>query len=246
MFVGIFVRVDLLFIDAPEWPVPPPSAYSMMAAQCAGSYSMGTVAAIDHMSTECGRHSDHHHQHHHQNIQTVLIGPCGDYGGGTFGAAGAGGDGVGAGGDGVGSGGGGVHPLARHCFSVGASPISIVEREPSLLTSTTSLRPLYQQQQRQRAVSFPYGMGPDYGKTYFGTGPQHVTVATIADEPPVSKTASKAVLRPYNMQTIKGTKAEAVSSKQEQQQVQPNRPFLNAQILTISDLEMHASGSCDF
>ncbi|VIO93255.1 RhoGAP domain containing protein [Brugia malayi] len=36
-----------------DWPVPSPSTYSIMAAQCAGRYSMSTVAAIDHISSNC-------------------------------------------------------------------------------------------------------------------------------------------------------------------------------------------------
>uniref|UniRef100_A0A0M3I002 Rho-GAP domain-containing protein n=1 Tax=Ascaris lumbricoides TaxID=6252 RepID=A0A0M3I002_ASCLU len=44
--------------NAHEWPVPPPSAYTMMAAQCAGSYSLDTVAQIEelefmHPNTRC-------------------------------------------------------------------------------------------------------------------------------------------------------------------------------------------------
>lgn len=48
----------VFYLDAHEWPVPPPSAYTMMAAQCAGSYSLDTVAQIEelefmHPNTRC-------------------------------------------------------------------------------------------------------------------------------------------------------------------------------------------------
>ncbi|KHN75651.1 hypothetical protein Tcan_10190 [Toxocara canis] len=33
--------------NAHEWPVPPPSAFTMIAAQCAGSYSMDTVTHVE-------------------------------------------------------------------------------------------------------------------------------------------------------------------------------------------------------
>lgn len=45
-----------------------------MAARCAGSYSMSTVASIDHISSNCGRHSDHHQQQYLQNmIENVSV-----------------------------------------------------------------------------------------------------------------------------------------------------------------------------
>ncbi|VDK28469.1 unnamed protein product [Gongylonema pulchrum] len=218
----------LLKHNAPEWPVPPSSAYTMMAAQCAGSYSMGTVATIEHISSECGRLCDHHHHHHdRQNIQTVLS------------RNGDGGDTA-------------LRPIARHCYSVGASPCKIVDRGPAgdgLPASAVSLLPTQQKQQQQRAVSFPYGTGSDYGQTYFGTAPHHITVATIDDEPPSPpKTVMKAILRPSNKQTAEVAAAESssgVSLKQQQQQ-KPNYSLVNTQILTVSDLEMNASGSCDF
>ncbi|KHN75657.1 hypothetical protein Tcan_10170 [Toxocara canis] len=40
-------EIDAEISDAHEWPVPPPSAFTMIAAQCAGSYSMDTVTHVE-------------------------------------------------------------------------------------------------------------------------------------------------------------------------------------------------------
>ncbi|KAM3719879.1 Rho GTPase-activating protein [Dirofilaria immitis] len=163
-----------------DWPVPPPSTYSIMAARCAGSYSMASVAAIDHINSNCGRHSDHNQQQYLQNMfKNVSIwaanrADCMRNRGET----------------------GKVNdksdvkilhrPIKKHCLSVDGS-MENNEFEPSLLTSITNLQP------QQRTSGYPYTAISDYRRTFFGTGPQHITIATIADDELISKNA-KSVL----------------------------------------------------
>ncbi|CAG9533614.1 unnamed protein product [Cercopithifilaria johnstoni] len=169
-----------------DWPVPPPSTYSIMAARCAGSYSMSTIAAVDHVSSNCGRHSDHHQQQYLQNMienvsiwATNRIDCIGNRGETRK---------IDSNGD-VKS----LHcPVGKHCLSLDTT-LDSNELEPSLLTSTTSLQP------QQRTSGYPYKMTPDCKRTFFGTGPQHITVATIADDELISKN-EKLVLRPSNSQ----------------------------------------------
>uniref|UniRef100_A0A0R3RT12 Rho-GAP domain-containing protein n=1 Tax=Elaeophora elaphi TaxID=1147741 RepID=A0A0R3RT12_9BILA len=160
-----------------DWPVPPPSTYSIMAARCAGSYSMATVAAIEHISSNCGRHSDHHEQKSFQNQK-----------------------------------------------------YDSNELEPSLLTSTTTL------QRQQRTRSYPYKVIPDYKRTFFGTGPQHIRVATVVDDEHISKNA-KSVLRPSNSQITTAFANEHESL--------PN-DLRNTQVSMIFDVPSCDLESCDF
>ncbi|MCP9261276.1 hypothetical protein DINM_004653 [Dirofilaria immitis] len=141
-----------------DWPVPPPSTYSIMAARCAGSYSMASVAAIDHINSNCGRHSDHNQQQYLQNMfKNVSIWAAN----------------------------------RADCMRNREKQENMEnnEFEPSLLTSITNLQP------QQRTSGYPYTAISDYRRTFFGTGPQHITIATIADDELISKNA-KSVFQP--------------------------------------------------
>ncbi|VDK85512.1 unnamed protein product [Litomosoides sigmodontis] len=167
-----------------DWPVPPPSTYSIMAARCAGSYSMGAVAAMDRINSNCGRHSDHHHQQHLQNMienVSVWASSGNDYLGGRGEAAVDNGDMKTS-----------RDYTEKHCLSVNTS-IDISELEPSLLTSTTNLQP------QQRISAYSYKVITDSKRTLFGTAPQHIAVATVADDELTSK-SEKSVLRQSNSQ----------------------------------------------
>uniref|UniRef100_A0A1I7W5N1 Rho-GAP domain-containing protein n=1 Tax=Loa loa TaxID=7209 RepID=A0A1I7W5N1_LOALO len=206
-----------------DWPVPPPSTYSIMAARCAGSYSMGTVAAVDHISSNCGRHSNHHQQQYLQNIENVLV------------SAASRADCVGdreeirkVNGDGD------VrkthHPIERHCLSVDIMDNN--ELKPSLLTSTTSL------QARQRISGYPYTTIRDCKRTFFGTGPQHITVATITDDELISRN-EKSVLRTSNNQVT-------TAFAEKKNQLLPNDVNNKKQVSTILGMELCDLESCDF
>ncbi|KAL3994128.1 RhoGAP domain family protein [Acanthocheilonema viteae] len=141
-------------------PVPPPTTYSIMAARCVGSYSMGTVAAIDRISSNCDDN----------------------------------------------------------------------EVERTLLTSTISL------QSEQGTSDYPYMTIADCKSTFFGIGPQHITVATVADDELISKN-EKLILRPSNSQI-------AIAFANEHQSL-PNH-LRNTQVSTDLDLELCDSENFDF
>uniref|UniRef100_A0A915Q5C6 Rho-GAP domain-containing protein n=1 Tax=Setaria digitata TaxID=48799 RepID=A0A915Q5C6_9BILA len=207
-----------------EWPVPPPSTYSIMAARCAGSYSMGTVAAIDHINSNYGRHFDHYQQqHHHPNIiqtvsaWTVNRNNCIGGEGGTRK--------VSCDGD--------IRildrPIDRQYLSVDTS-MDNNELESGLLTFTTNLQP------HQRTSSYPYATVSHYRRTFFGAGSHHITVANIVDDELTSK-KEKPVLRSSNSQITATFLSEHESML--------NYPR-NSQVLSVSDMELYALGSCDF
>ncbi|VDP14424.1 unnamed protein product [Onchocerca flexuosa] len=166
-----------------DWPASSSTTYSIMAVRCAGGYSMGSVAAADRISSNCGRHSDHHQQQYLQNmIKNVSVWAanrtdCVRDRGETRKVN-------------------GIrtlhHPVERHYFSVDNS-MDNHELEPSLLTSTTSLQP------QQRINGYPYTTISDCRQAFFGTGPQRITVATIASDELISKN-EKSVLRLSNSQ----------------------------------------------
>lgn len=145
-----------------------------MAVRCAGGYSMGSVAAADRISSNCGRHSDHHQQQHLQNmiknfsVWTANRTDCVKNRGETRKV----------------NGNGDIrtlhHPTERHYFSLDTS-MDNHELEPSLLTSTTSLQP------QQRINGYPYTAISDCRRAFFGTGSQHITVETIASDELISK-----------------------------------------------------------
>lgn len=179
-----FLSGSFFLLDVQDWPVPPPSTYSIMAAQCAGSYSVGTVAAMDRINSNCGRHFDHHQQQYLQNMienVSVWANNGNDCLGGREEAEVDNGD---------------IRTshryIGKHCLSVNTC-IDISELEPSLLTSTTNLQP------QQRISAYSHKMIPDSKRTFFGTAPQHITVATIADDELTFK-SEKSVLRQSNSQ----------------------------------------------
>lgn len=63
---------SFLLLDVHNWPILPSSTYSIIATRCAGRYSMNTVAAIGHINSNCGRHSDHQQQQF-QNVENVSV-----------------------------------------------------------------------------------------------------------------------------------------------------------------------------
>lgn len=178
--VRVIHKFVLLYVlDEQDWPLPPPSAFSMMAAQCAGSYSMGTVAAIDQFGSDTGRHSSDDHR----NIVLITNG--------TF-------------------------QEKRDCTSE-------LEQE-SLDYSLKCI---------QEGVTNSAVPSSSYGHTYFGTGPQHITIAPVSDEAVPSQ--SRVTFRTRNeKQSLFGHR-------------KPNNASLAAHhIFTIPDLEACDSASCDF
>ncbi|EJW82862.1 hypothetical protein WUBG_06228 [Wuchereria bancrofti] len=165
-----------------DWPVPSPSTYSIMAARCAGRYSMSTVAAIDHISSNCGRHSDHQ-QKYLQNVENISVWAANR----TECLGGKGETGKVNRNNNVRT---MHHPIRRHCISVDTA-VDNNELEFTLLTSVTNL------QSRQQTRGYPHMAAPDCKRTFFGTGPQHITVATIADDELICKN-EKPVLRTSN------------------------------------------------
>ncbi|VDN03781.1 unnamed protein product [Thelazia callipaeda] len=199
--------------NAPEWPVPLPNAYSMMVVQCAGSYSMNTVATIDRISTNCGRRSANHQ--HAKIMQAVSKIGCFRNGetekNNSYTKERT------------------LHrQISRPCLSFDVD-MNDNEDKPSSLISTISLRP------QQRTVSYPYTVIADSGQTFSDTGSQHITVAVIADDRPTCK-STKSVLGPSNSLTVANSCVHQSVSNHSR----------NTQVLTISDLELNSSGSCDF
>lgn len=122
------------------------------------------------------------------------------------------------------------HPIEKHYLSVDTT-IDSNELEPSLLKSTTCLQP------QQRASGYPYMTIPDCKQTFFGTEPQHIAVATIADAELISKN-EKSVLRSSNSQIT------TVFANQHQSM--PNNLINTQASQTVLGLELCDLGNCGF